>query len=95
MEEKMKKSIRVTLAMLLCCGIAAPAFTAPAFEDGDWQFWNTESFKGTINDKMGVYGEQEFRWGDGMSMYYYEHSQIQLDFKALSWLTIAPAFREV
>lgn len=91
----MKKMVKIVLAMLICCGIAAPTFAAPSYEDGDWQFWNTESFKGTINDKIGVYGEQEFRWGDGMSQYYYEHSQIQLDFKALDWLTISPAFREI
>lgn len=91
----MKKLLGIAFTMLLCSGVISPAFSAPKYDDGDWQFWNTESIKASINDKIGVYGEQEFRFGDGMSQYYYEHTQLQLDFKALSWLTISPAFREV
>jgi len=86
---------KIVLSIFILITFITPVIAAPTFEDGDWQFWNTESIKGTINEKTAVYGEQEFRWGDGMSMYYYEHSQIQLDFKALEWLTISPAFREV
>lgn len=74
---------------------AGVIYSAPAYKDGDWQLWNDEALKASINDKFGIFAEQEFRWGDGMRQYYYEHSHIQLDFKTLNWLTISPAIREI
>jgi len=91
----MKKLVSFMLACCFLAVAAVPAFAAPKYEDGDWQFWTDATFKGAINDKFAVYGEQEFKFGDGMSQYYYEHTQLQLDFKTLEWLTISPAYREV
>lgn len=91
----MEKLLKIVLAMLFCCAIAAPAFSSPKYKDGDWQLWNDETVKAKINDKWGIFFEQEFRWGKDMSQYYYEHTHLELDFKPLEWLTIGPAFREV
>lgn len=90
------KMFKVNLvAMLICLAAATPAFASPKYKDGDWQLWNDETLKAKINDQFGVYVEQEFRWGNNISQYYYEHTHLQLDWKPLSWLTIAPAFREI
>ncbi len=66
-----------------------------AYKDGDWQYWNTESIKVKINDKLHVYIEEEFHFGDDVEEFYYQHSHLQLDFKLNDWFTFSPAYRQV
>jgi len=65
------------------------------YGDGDWQYWNTESIKVNLKENVGVYVEEEFRFGDGISKFYYQHSQIQLNFKINNWFTLAQAYRQI
>ncbi|KAF0119200.1 MAG: hypothetical protein FD151_2052, partial [bacterium] len=34
-----------------------------AYDDGDWQYWNTESIEGNISDRWKIKLEEEFRFG--------------------------------
>ncbi len=66
-----------------------------AYKDGDWQYWNTEAIKVKINDNLHAYMEEEFRFGDDASEFYYQHSHLQLDFKLNDMFTFSPAYRQV
>lgn len=70
-------------------------FSGYAYEDGDWQYWNTESVTVKLTDKINAYVEEEFRFGDNVSEFYYQHSHLQLNFTITDWFTLAPAYRQV
>jgi hypothetical protein len=90
-----KKLVKIGLAVIFCTFLITSAVASPKYKDGDWQLWNDASIKGKINDRWSVYVEEEVRWGDGMSQFYYEHTHAEVDFKILEWLTIGPAMRIV
>lgn len=69
--------------------------TCYAFDEGDWQYWNTESIEGNLTESIRTYMEAEFRFGDNVSKFYYQHTQLQLNFKINDWFILSPAFREV
>lgn len=83
------------IACLVVVGFLLIAFDGYAYEDGDFQYWNTESIDVKLTDKVGAYIEEEFRFGDNASEFYYQHSHLQLDFKITDWFTLSPAYRQV
>lgn len=88
----MRKLIRIAIVAYLGLVMSCPVF---AYRDGDWQYWNTESVSVKLTGKIGAYVEEEFRFGDDVSEFYYQHSHLQLDFKVTDWFTLAPAYRQV
>jgi len=44
-----------------------------AYDDGDFQVWNTENQEFKINQKTKITLEEEFRWGDDAGEFYYHH----------------------
>ncbi len=81
-------------SILSFCFVLMAAGHAFAYKDGDGQYWNTESVSFKLTEKIGVYIEEEFRFGEGMSEFYYQHSQVQLDFKISDWFVLSPAYRQ-
>ena len=45
-----------------------------AFDDGDFQYWNTENILWKINDDWKAQLEVEFRYGDNANNFYYQHT---------------------
>ena len=43
-----------------------------AYDNGDFQFWNTDIEEKQINDRTKLVMEEEFRWGDNASDFYYQ-----------------------
>lgn len=46
---------------------------AYAFDDGDFQVWNTDVEEFNVNKDSKVVFEQEFRWGDNADQFFYHH----------------------
>ena len=46
---------------------------AYAFDDHDTQFWNTDVQEMKLSDTAKIALEEEFRWGDNASDFYYQH----------------------
>jgi len=68
--------------------------TSFAFDDGDFQYWNTESISYKINDEWKMKLEEEFRFGDDASDFYYQHSDLGATYKGLAdWLEVGLNFR--
>jgi hypothetical protein len=91
----MKKAvIGGALVALMAMLLVHPA-SAELNADGDFQFWNTEAIEGKINDQWKAYMEAEFRFGDDASEFYYQHTHLEILYKALDWLEVGAGYRQV
>ena len=88
----MKKALTIIASGCMSLFITASAFS---YEDGDWQLWQTDSISGKLTDNLKASAELEFRFGDDMSEFYYQHSQVALDYKINDMFSLGVAFREV
>ncbi|MBL7132052.1 MAG: DUF2490 domain-containing protein [Candidatus Omnitrophica bacterium] len=67
-----------------------------AFDDGDYQYWNTESVSWKINDDWKMSLEEEFRFGDNGSNLYYQHSDLGLIYSGIAdWLDVGINYRHI
>lgn len=67
----MFKKIRVFLALAAC--VLLICVRAHAYEDGDFQIWNTNAEDIKIGKDTKLAMEQEFRYGDDASELFYQH----------------------
>ena len=67
-----------------------------ATDDGEFQYWNTESVSYKINQDLKMKLEEEFRFGDDGGNLYYQHSDLGLSYSGLTdWLDLAINYRQV
>ena len=85
----MKRRFSGALMLLLS------AFSAGAFDDGDWQFWNTDSVEYKVNEQFTMKAEVELYFGDDMSELYYVHVQPVLAMQVSECAEIAALYRVV
>lgn len=89
---------------LAVMGLLLVPFNSYGYDDGDWQYWNTEKISGKIIDvgtenldsvDAGIEGE--FRWGDDISEFYYQHADVGIKLKKLfaKWFSFGIAYRQV
>ena len=64
----MRKVNLVIIGLLLALGARAYAY-----DDHDFQVWNTEAEEFKINPNLKCALEEEFRWGDNAHEFYYQH----------------------
>jgi len=69
--------------------------SAFAHEDGDWQFWNTESIEGSLAENWKIKLEEEFRFGDNMRELYYHHTDGGLTHKLTDYFRLGLNYRQV
>ena len=86
----MKKILPVFIIMIFSSG------TCFAFDDEDWQYWNTENVSYKISDEWKAGLEQEFRWGDDMSNPYYNHTDVGITYSGLTdWFDLGFNYRYI
>lgn len=67
-----------------------------SFDDGDFQYWNTETLSKKINDQWKISLENEFRWGNNAGNPYYNHSDLGVNYSgAAKWLNLGLSYRHV
>lgn len=66
-----------------------------AFENGDLQFWNTESIEKKVNDKLRIKVEEELRIGGNMSVLYYEHTDLGVKYNVTRGLDVGLNYRQI
>jgi hypothetical protein len=64
---------RINLRTLGCLLTVLAAPAAPAYTDGDWQFWTTDGVDVQLNKTVKARLETELYFGDDMSDFYYWH----------------------
>jgi len=86
----MKKQIVLVMALLLIVTVMAYAY-----DDGDFQVWNTdvEEFKINSNSKIAL--EEEFRWGDNANEFYYHHYDAGVFYNLKKYLNIGGGYRHI
>jgi len=66
-----------------------------AFDDGDFQVWHTENQEWNINKSTRITLEEEFRFGDGSSDFYYQHYDIGFVYSMNQHLDLGLNYRQV
>jgi hypothetical protein len=75
--------------ILLSFGLAC------AYDNHDFQVWNTDTEEFKINDNSKVGFEQELRWGDNANQFFYQHYDIGYYYKLKKWLQLGAGYRQV
>ncbi|MDD4955261.1 MAG: DUF2490 domain-containing protein [Candidatus Omnitrophica bacterium] len=66
-----------------------------AYDDGDFQVWNTDAEELKINKDLKFALEEEFRWGNNASEFYYQHYDAGIFYSLRDWLNIGAGYRHV
>ncbi len=66
-----------------------------AYDDGDFQVWNTDVEEFKINNDSKIAVEEEFRWGKNASEFYYQHYDLGYFYNLEKWLNIGGGYRHV
>jgi len=86
----MKKQIVLVMALLLI--VTAHAY---AYDDGDFQVWNTDVEEFKVNNDLKVALEEEFRWGDNADEFYYQHYDAGFSYNLKKVLSIGGGYRHI
>ncbi len=66
-----------------------------AFDDGDFQVWNTDVEEFKINKDSKIAFEQEFRWGNNAGEFYYQHYDVGFFYNLKEYLNIGGGYRQI
>jgi hypothetical protein len=86
----MKKAILAVIGLALF--LAAKVY---AYDDGDFQIWNTDVEELKVNKDSKVAFEEEFRWGNNASEFYYQHYDVGYFYNLEKWLNIGGGYRHI
>ncbi len=79
----------------LAAVVAMGALAAQGYDDGDWQFWNTDSVEYKLHPALRAKAETEFYFGDDMSEWFYRHMDLGVSWKAAGWLEVGANYRYI
>ncbi len=68
---------------------------AYAYDDHDFQVWNTDVEEIKVNNKTKIAFEQEFRWGDNANEFYYQHYDLGLFYDLNKHLNLGAGYRQI
>jgi hypothetical protein len=83
---------RVFLILVLTAAVLKPAL---AYDDGDFQVWNTEVEEWKINDNSRLALEEEIRFADDASDFHYYHFDLGYAYDVNKYLTLGLNYRQV
>lgn len=93
--ERIAKKVFSILAVIFISTVVLN-MDAYSFDDGDYQYWNTDNVSWKLGDDWKVSVEQEFRFGDNASNFYYEHSDFGVVWSGLAkWIDLGLNYRHV
>jgi len=82
--------------VLLSLGLSLFSFcSAHAFQNGDFQYWNTETINVKLSDKAKLGIQEEFRFGKSASTWYYNHTDIGVKYKTNKYLETGVFYRQI
>jgi hypothetical protein len=67
---------------------------AYAYDDGDFQVWNTDVEEFKINKDSKIAFEEEFRWGNNAREFYYQHYDVGFFYNLKDYLNIGGGYRQ-
>lgn len=66
-----------------------------AYDDGDFQVWNTDVEQIQLKQDLKLVFEQEFRWGNNANEFYYQHYDIGLDYALNKTFSVGGGYRQI
>ena len=66
-----------------------------AYDSGDFQIWNTDVEEVKVNKDSKIALEEEFRWGNNASEFYYQHYDAGFFYDLCKYLNIGGGYRQV
>lgn len=66
-----------------------------AYDDHDFQVWNTDYEEFKVNDKTKIVLEEEFRWGNNAQQFFYQHYDAGVFYDLLKWLNVGGGYRQI
>ena len=73
--------------------ILSYSISAFAYDNGDWQYWNTASVETSLNKHVKIKVAEEERFGGNWSELYYIHTEGFIMCKILDWFSVNTNFR--
>lgn len=86
----MREKILIAIGLILL--LSADSY---AYKDGDFQVWNTDVEEIQLNKDLKLSFEQEFRWGDNASEFYYQHYDAGLSYNLNRYWSVGGGYRHV
>ncbi len=83
---------RFAIAVLAFLSIAINVF---AYDDHDFQVWNTDVEEFKIGDNSKIALEEEFRWGGNSKEFYYHHYDLGFFYNLEKYLSLGCGYRHV
>ena len=83
------------LSVIFLNGIFLSLLFCHAFDNGDFQFWNTDSVEVGLGEKFNVKLEEEFRFGDSAGTFYYNHTDLGLNYLFNDYLEFGVNYRQI
>ena len=88
--------IKIKLSFFICIslflGLISNVF---AYNDGDFQIWNTDVEEFQLNKKLKLLFEEEFRWGNDASEFFYQHYDAGLAYAINKTWTVGGGYRQI
>ncbi len=66
-----------------------------AYDDGDFQVWNTDVEEIQLKQNLKLVFEQEFRWGNNASEFYYQHYDVGLAYALNKTFSVGGGYRQI
>lgn len=86
----MKRIILFVFGLFFCL-----AHTVSAYDDNDFQVWNTDSEELKIGKDAKIVAEEEFRWGGSAKDFYYQHYDLGVFYNLMKYLNVGAGYRHV
>lgn len=86
----MRKAIFIIVGVILF--LATKVY---AYENGDFQIWNTDVEEFKVNKDFKIALEEEFRWGKSAREFYYQHYDVGFFYDLRECLNIGGGYRQV
>jgi len=83
------------IGILMIVLVLMAAHSIFAYDDGDFQVWNTDVEEFKIDKDSRIAFEEEFRWQDNASEFYYHHYDIGYFFNLNKYLNIGAGYRHI
>lgn len=81
--------------IVLTLFFAIVSIKAFAYDDGDFQVWNTDVEEFKINKVLKMALEEEFRWGNNAQQFYYHHYDAGLFYTLNKYWSIGGGYRQM
>ena len=86
----MKKAKTIAAVMVLAVRVSSYAY-----DDGDFQVWNTDVQEFKVNKDLKAALEQEVRWGDNAHEFFYQHYDVGAFYGLNKYWNIGAGYRHV